>query len=157
MMTKGQITRNMIIERSAPVFNKKGIAGTSISEFMEVTGLAKGGIYRNFESKDEISTEAFNFLCNQLSEGISGVVKVKVTAKDKLFALLDFYRDVLVINDGGCPLLNFGAEADDTNLVIRKLAGEKIKALQARISGLVDSGISAGEFNSGTNSSHFAV
>ena len=50
-MTKGEKTRQMIIEKAAPLFNKNGYAGTSLSDIMKVTGLAKGGLYGNFKTK----------------------------------------------------------------------------------------------------------
>ncbi len=36
---KGEVTRRLILERAAPVFNKRGYAGTSMSEVVEATGL----------------------------------------------------------------------------------------------------------------------
>jgi TetR/AcrR family transcriptional repressor of nem operon len=47
-MSKGENTRQFIIEKAALIMNQKGIAGTSISDIMEATKLAKGGIYRRF-------------------------------------------------------------------------------------------------------------
>ncbi|MEZ0131178.1 TetR family transcriptional regulator [Flavobacterium sp. LBUM151] len=61
-MSKADRTRQFIIEASAPLINKKGMAGTSLSDIMEVTKLAKGGIYGNFESKEEICRESFLYL-----------------------------------------------------------------------------------------------
>ena len=103
-MTKAERTRQFIIEKAAPIFNKKGIAGTAISDIMEATQLAKGGVYGNFESKDEICLEAFNYLTKSLGAAINQSMEGKLSAKDKLFALLDFYSDRLTkSNNGGCP------------------------------------------------------
>ena len=43
-MTKSERTRQFIIEQSAAIINKKGVAGTAISDLMEATKLAKRGI-----------------------------------------------------------------------------------------------------------------
>ena len=59
MTTKAERTRQFIIEASAPIINKKGVAGTSLTDIMEATKLAKGGIYGNFENKEEICKEIF--------------------------------------------------------------------------------------------------
>lgn len=157
MVSKGNNTRNFIIEKAAPIFNRKGVAGTSISDIMKATKLAKGGIYRHFVSKDEICLDAFDFLCSNLSAGINNSVKGKLTAKDKLFALIDYYRDDLVKKDGGCPLLNFGTEADETNPVLRQRVGERIKALQSRISNLIKVGIDEMQFQKHTDADVFAA
>jgi len=85
-MTKAERTRQFIIEQAAPIFNKKGIAGTAISDIMEATKLAKGGVYGNFESKDEICLEAFSYLTKSLSTAINQSMEGKASAKEKLFA-----------------------------------------------------------------------
>jgi len=50
-MGKAEQTRRMIIEKAAPIFNKKGYLGTSISDLTKSTGLTKGAIYGNFKDK----------------------------------------------------------------------------------------------------------
>src|SRR5687768_11717798 len=112
-MTKSEKTRQFIIEQSAAIINSKGVAGTSIADLMDATKLAKGGIYGNFQSKEEICIEVFKYLTGIVSAGIDKAVSSKSTAKTKLFALLDYYQDHHATNQlGGCPLLNFGTEAD---------------------------------------------
>jgi TetR/AcrR family transcriptional repressor of nem operon len=41
MLSKSERTKQFIIEKTAPVFNKKGFAGTSISDLTDATGLTK--------------------------------------------------------------------------------------------------------------------
>jgi len=53
--------RNRSPRRPAPVFNTKGYAATSLSDLMEATGLQKGGLYRHFDSKEELAQEAFDY------------------------------------------------------------------------------------------------
>lgn len=157
-MTKAEKTRQFIIEKAAPIFNRKGVAGTAISDIMEATKLAKGGVYGNFESKEEISLEAFNYLTKELSASIDSFICDRKTAKDKLFAFLDFYKENSLSSDHcGCPLLNFGVEADDTNPALKLKVKEGVKATQAKISKLVQQGIANGEFSADFDASLFAV
>ena len=60
-MSKAERTRQFIIEKTAPIFNEKGYAGTSINDLTEATGLTKGSIYGNFENKDEVALAAFDY------------------------------------------------------------------------------------------------
>ena len=60
-MKRGELTRQRIIEQSAPIFNMNGYAGCSMQDVMSATGLEKGGIYRYFESKEELAAEAFKY------------------------------------------------------------------------------------------------
>jgi TetR/AcrR family transcriptional repressor of nem operon len=157
-MTKAERTRQFIIEKAAPIFNKKGIAGTAISDIMEATKLAKGGVYGNFENKDEICLEVYKYLTQTLSAAINQSIEGKSTAKDKLFALLDFYAERLITNDrGGCPILNFGTEADDTNPVIKQKVKESISYSQNRIYKIAQQGVEDGEFKETFDARQFAL
>jgi TetR/AcrR family transcriptional regulator, transcriptional repressor for nem operon len=157
-MTKSEKTRQFIIEQSAAIFNKKGVAGTAISDLMEATKLAKGGIYGNFESKDEISAEVFNYLTAKVSSGLDIVITGKDTAQKKLFALLEYYQDNVATNEsGGCPLLNFGIEADDTNPELRNRVAKAIKRSQQRMTKILEEGQAAGEFDKAMDASLYAI
>ena len=157
-MTKAEKTRQFIIEKAAPIFNKKGIAGTAISDIMAATKLAKGGVYGNFESKDEISQEVFIYLSKSLNAAINQSLEEHTTSKDKLFALIDFYKERLFkSNRGGCPILNFGTEADDTNPQISQKVKDAISVSQGRIAKLVTEGVKSGEFARTFDPNKFAV
>lgn len=156
-MTKAEKTRQFIIEKAAPILNQKGMAGTSISDIMAATNLAKGGIYGNFENKEEICLEVFDFLAQRLLKGINNTIQDKLTAKEKLFAYLDFYVDKLLFSEGGCPIMNFGTESDDTNPAIQKRVGQEIRISQDNISKLVTAGIENGEFHEHADATAFAV
>jgi TetR/AcrR family transcriptional repressor of nem operon len=56
-MKKSEITRKLIVEKSASFFNQKGFAGTSIQDIMAATGLPKVGVYGNFYKKVIIKKE----------------------------------------------------------------------------------------------------
>jgi TetR/AcrR family transcriptional regulator, transcriptional repressor for nem operon len=157
-MKKSEKTRRFIIEQSAAIFNKKGVAGTSISDLMESTKLAKGGIYGNFNSKEEISVEVFDYLSDIVSRGLDKAIAGKTTPREKLYAILDYNYDILATSEmGGCPLLNFGIEADDTNPVLRQRVAKQIKKSQQRIARVVEEGQAASEFNKRTDANHFAI
>lgn len=157
-MTKAERTRQFIIEQAAPIFNKKGIAGTSMSDIMEATKLAKGGLYGNFESKEEISLEAYKYLTESLNNEIVKSMEGETSARGKLFALLNFYKNRLFkSNTGGCPILNFGTEADDTNPLIKQKVNESINRFQGRIANIIKNGHETGEFPKTFNAEMFAV
>lgn len=157
-MSKSERTKQFIIEQSAAIINKKGVSGTSISDLMEATKLAKGGIYGNFESKEEICLEAFHYLSGSIGRGLDNAIAGKPTAKEKLFALLDHYLARIATSEmGGCPLLNFGLEADDTNPQIRQEVAKAIKRSQQRIFKVLEEGKANGEFGRKIDSSLIAL
>jgi AcrR family transcriptional regulator len=54
MATKGDLTRQHIIEKSMQLFSVKGFFHTSIDSIVKATGLTKGGLYGHFHNKEEI-------------------------------------------------------------------------------------------------------
>jgi AcrR family transcriptional regulator len=157
-MSKGEETRQMIIERAAPIFNIKGVAATAMSDIMEATKLSKGSLYVHFENKDVLAREVVDYnLAGQCAK-IQSAVQKQRSAKDKLFAFIDVLSDPLhppVF--GGCPIINFGMEADDTNQVIKARVNQEIETAQVLITDIIKQGIKAGEFKPGWNYKEFAI
>jgi len=157
-MTKAERTRQFIIEKAAPIFNQKGIAGTSMSDIMEATQLAKGGLYGNFESKEALCLEAFTHLTNLTHDAVTKNINAATGAKQKLYALLDFYDNrMLAKNIGGCPILNFGTEADDTNPVMRQKVSDVINRFKGRFIKIINDGKASGELLPSFDADLFAL
>jgi TetR/AcrR family transcriptional regulator, transcriptional repressor for nem operon len=141
-MSKGDDTRERIIERSAPLFNKQGYAGTALSDLMEATGLQKGGIYRHFSSKEELAAEAFDYAWRKAVEVRAQGVDSTPNAVDRLKQMVANFvelRNGLV--PGGCPLLNTAIESDDGNTVMRERARGALRSWQTRLSTIVKHGM----------------
>ncbi len=150
MFTKSDITRQSIIEKSAPIFNTKGYSATSMNDILKATGLTKGGVYGNFESKDEIAIEAFEYSIGKLKDALNFKIKKENTAKGKLIAILQFYRNYSVesIVEGGCALLNTAIEADDNLPFLKVKAQKALQDLLDSLAYIFQKGISNEEFKS---------
>lgn len=51
---KGEHTRKLIIEKATELFTRCGYNHTSLNQILAATGLAKGGFYFHFKSKEEL-------------------------------------------------------------------------------------------------------
>ncbi|PZR29384.1 MAG: TetR/AcrR family transcriptional regulator [Citrobacter freundii] len=157
-MTKAEKTRQFIIEQSAPLFNTKGLAGTSMSDIMEATGMAKGGLYGHFETKEDLSYAVVDYNTSQVGLKLRAAIGKAKTAKGKLEAALDFFSNPMKPPvEGGCPLLNFGMEADDTNQVIRKKIKNGIDETESVLQKIIEEGIASGEFKNTNNAREMAI
>lgn len=147
MLSKADKTRQFIIERSAPIFNKKGYSATTMADILQATGLAKGGIYGNFSSKDEIAAEAFEYAYTRLKDELRFKIKQEKTARDKLFAILDYYHNYTAQPpiDGGCPLLNTAVDADDNIPFLKKKAKAALDEMVGSLEYIITKGMEKGE------------
>ena len=154
MLTKAEKTRQFIIEKSAPLFNKKGYAGTSMNDIMLATGLAKGGLYGNFTSKDEIATAAFEFSLNRVRTDLMTAIGREQTALGKLYSILYFYHDYTIKPsiDGGCPLLNTAIDSDDAYPFLKKRAKQALNELLGGLQQLIELGKALNEIKPSVDS-----
>ena len=157
-MNKGERTRQMIIEQSAPIFNKKGMAATAMSDIMDATKLSKGSLYVHFENKDVLVEAAVDYNMDQLQKKVIGAISRFKDPKDKLFAYIDAFKNPL--NPpvaGGCPMLNFGMEADDQNEAILRKVADLVNKSQHLISDIIIEGIDNGIFKTDWNYKDFST
>ena len=158
MLSKAERTKQFIIEKTAPVFNEKGYAGTSMNDLMFVTGLTKGSIYGNFQNKDEVALAAFDYNFGKVISYIKTKIEERTTVVDKLLVYPETYRNFLKLPflKAGCPVLNTSTEADDTHPMLRARAVNALKLWKTSIEKHIAIGIERKEININTNASEFA-
>lgn len=155
-MGKGESTRQRIIEQAAPLFNQRGFEGCSMQDVLEATGLEKGGVYRHFESKEELAVEVFRYAWGRaVKMRWEGLDKVDGSV-EKLRYFVRRFVDTPGPIAGGCPLMNTAIEADDGNEVLRGLVHAGIKDWKKRLCVIVEKGIRAGEIRSGVEARQIA-
>jgi len=150
-LSKAERTRQYIIEATAPVFNKKGYAGTSLSDLTEATGLTKGSIYGNFENKEEVALAVFDFNTCRVSDMVEQQMKAADTYYEKLMVYSRVYNDDRLAAHGGCAILNTAVEADDTNEALKIKAAQAILRWKKNIVTLINGGIADEEFKADIN------
>ena len=149
MSTKAERTTAYIIETVAPVFNKFGYIGTSMSDLTEATGLTKGALYGNFENKEALALAAFEFNSKRLLNVIDEKLNSEGTSLEKIFTLTKFYRnyDIFTLEFGGCPILNVGVDAQHNNKLLAAAVGETIRAIEGKIALVLENGVNNNELS----------
>ncbi|HLG75750.1 MAG TPA: TetR/AcrR family transcriptional regulator [Ktedonobacteraceae bacterium] len=142
-MNKGQKTREMILERSAPLFNQQGYFGSPLSAIMKVTGLEKGGIYNHFQSKEQLALDAFDYAVAKVRQRMQALLAGKRHAVERLYAICTFFEELVESPPvaGGCPLLNTAIEADDAYPLLRDRARAAMDEWRGTIRRIVTKGI----------------
>lgn len=157
--SKSERTRQFIIEKTAPVFNAKGFAGTSLTDLTSATGLTKGSIYGNFENKDEVALAAFDFNFNQVTQYIKTRILATENAIERLLVYPRVYRNFLEIPflQAGCPILNTATEADDTHPQLSEKAGSALAFWKKSIENQIKRGIVRNEIKPDTSPAQIAI
>ena len=144
-MTKGEQTRRKIVEAAAPIFNKRGYEGSSLSDLMQATGLKKGGIYRHFSSKEELAAEAFDYTWDAAWNARLLHVDERSNGIEKLKLLIANFVGLRSPVGGGCPILNTAVDSDDGNPVLRTHVAKALRSWTTRLETIVEQAQKRGE------------
>lgn len=148
MLTKAEKTKQFILETAAPIFNQKGISGASIDDVLTASNLTKGCLYGHFENKEDLALQVVDFMLKDNGERILATISKGRTAKAKVFAYLDFYKNPLnTYFEGGCPVLNMAVDSDDKFPAIREKIAGIFRHGQELFVSILNQGIADGEFS----------
>lgn len=157
-MLKSEKTRLHILETVAPLFNKKGYSGMSLSGITKATGLTKGAIYGHFENKEELAIEAFRYSIRTVLKDLNAHVAKGNTALDRLINVSSFYRNYYSYSKkfGGCPILNIGVDSEYQQTSISKLVRSYNERILEKFTKLIDAAKESNQIKSEVNSELYA-
>jgi AcrR family transcriptional regulator len=158
-LKKSDKTRQYVIEKAAPVFNTKGYYGTSLHDLTQATGLTKGGIYGNFQNKDDIALAAYEYNSRQILDRIKTIVLSDKGSVQVLHDITAFYRQYIYNSTlaGGCPILNTAIEADDTHEDLHQKVLASLDYLRRSFIFIIERGMTNGEFKQHLDTEHYAT
>jgi len=157
-LSKSDRTRNLIIERSVDIFNKKGYCATSMSDVQAATGLSRGGLYGYFDNKGMLALAVFDHNLEKAFDFVSQRTKMAGSFHDKvlMFARVYQYAGNESTFTGGILLLNPASVVDDTVELIRERVSRAIFKKERALTNLLELGIRAGEFKKNISPSELA-
>jgi TetR/AcrR family transcriptional repressor of nem operon len=155
---KGEQTRREIIRKAAPIFNQKGYDGAALSDLMRATGLEKGGIYRHFDSKQQLAAEAFDYAWKVAIDTRFEETQEIPNTVDRLKQVVRNFMDRRAgLVPGGCPLLNTAIDSDDGNPQLRAKARQALSSWLDRLQAIAEEGKRRGEVRSDVDSAKLAM
>ena len=158
MLTKAEKTTQYILETVAPYFNRHGYTGTSLSDVTKATGLSKGAIYGNFESKEHLAIEAFNYNIRRAMSILRDHMDMDAPGLSKLFAVTNFFRNYYYKEKeyGGCPMINVGVDSMNHNGILYTRVIEVMNKLVKGICDMIDQGKREGKISTEIDSMLYA-
>lgn len=145
MMTKGETTREKILDTAAGLIHRKGFGATSINDLLEATGLKKGSLYFHFSGKDALGLaileKAREDFLTFLDSSLSGA-----TPGEKLDHFLGKVMQIHKKREfvGGCIFGNTALEMGDVESgfagFIEKVFEEWVERLRSVVAAAQDSG-----------------
>jgi TetR/AcrR family transcriptional regulator, transcriptional repressor for nem operon len=155
-MLKGEQTRQRIIAKAAPLFNRRGFDGCSMQDISAATGLEKGSLYSHFATKEELAAAAFDHAWAQASSARVGNLDQAPNSVDKLrLHIANFVSKPS--SAGGCPMLNTILDADDGNAILRRRAESAMRDWVGLLAEITRTGQAKGEIRASVNPEQLAI
>jgi len=151
-------TSEFILDKVAPIFNKQGYVGTSLSDITNATGLTKGAIYCNFSNKEDLALKSFQLNINLAITPLFKLIAAKEGCINKLYAITDYQRSYydLVKDRGGCPMLRAGVDTKFINPLLFKTAQNLSQKFTTGLTNIISEGIINNEIQQNTDPVKYA-
>lgn len=151
-------TAQFILERVAPIFNRQGYVGTSLSDLTRATSLTKGAVYFHFKNKEELALKAFYYNVKLAIKPLADQLSSCTSATEKLRTIIHYYRGYrdTVEAHGGCPVLNVGVDARFNNPLLFNAVRKVSSNLVQDLVNIIDEGKASGEFQPDADSQEYA-
>ena len=92
MGKKGEDTKKLIREKAACLFAQKGYKNVTMKDICAITGLSRGGLYRHYDSTQQIFSEIVDMLMNAQDNELSEKMAAGLPARQILEEILERYR-----------------------------------------------------------------
>lgn len=151
-------TSEFILDKVAPIFNKQGYIGTSLTDITNATGLTKGAIYCNFTNKEDLALQSFRFNVDLAITPLFKLVAAKNGSLDKLYAITHYQRSYydLVKDRGGCPMLRVGVDTKFINPLLFQTAQNLSQKFITGLTNIISEGIDKEEILPTTDALKYA-
>lgn len=151
-------TSEFILDKVAPIFNKQGYVGTSLTDITNATGLTKGAIYCNFTNKEDLALKSFQLNINLAIKPLFRLIFTTQGSIKKLHVITDYQRSYydLVKDRGGCPMLRVGVDTKFINPLLFTEAQNLSQKFTTGLTNIIKEGISNNEIQENVDPAKYA-
>jgi len=131
-------TKTRLVDAAMRLFSQKGYQATTTSEVAREAGANAGSLYFFFPTKQQLLLAVLDRYHDSIGEMLLGPAWKDVSDPiERVFALLDFYRTLLVDTgcSYGCPIGNLALELHDPDPVVREKLAANFAAWTVAVEG----------------------
>lgn len=146
MGAKGEKTRQMICQKAYSAFAENGYKEVTMKDLCERTGLSRGGLYRHYESTEQIFMEILNGFLDRQENEFQSKIQDHVPASVILDEILERYENEM--SDSGnslsiaiCEFFSNPEISKDENFLRKQYLSSKEMWIN-----MIEYGIRTGEF-----------
>lgn len=109
---RGQLLIDKILDTAERLFYTQGYNNTGINQVIDEAEIAKGSLYKHFESKTDLLIAYVQRLRERWFDRLQAAIEQIEDPKEKLLAVFDYHVERQEIRKfGGCPFIKANEEA----------------------------------------------
>lgn len=114
-MRKGEATRVRIVDAAARLAAVRGLTAVSLGDVADVVGLSKSGLFKHFESKEDMHMSVVEAVTDHFRDVVWGPAEGLAPGRDRLEAVFEHWLHWCDREWGasGCPIMQLSVELDD--------------------------------------------
>ncbi|XZF12778.1 TetR/AcrR family transcriptional regulator [Chitinophagaceae bacterium MMS25-I14] len=116
MKQRGQAVTDKILDTADRLFYTQGYCNTGINQVIEEADIAKGSLYKHFETKTDLLVAYIQRAHERWYSRLEAAVNKVADPKGKLLAIFDHHTERQEIRQfGGCPFVKANDEAGNSD------------------------------------------
>ena len=157
-MSKGEQTRERIVERAMALASRDGFDGLSIGVLAEDLKLSKSGLFGHFKSKEDLELQVLDWAHGQFRAQVVDAALALPPGEGQLHALFENWVSWAASRrlEGGCVVIAAAHEFDDKPGPQRDRVEANHRSLIKHLQVAVRGAIQAGDFREDVDSLQFA-
>ena len=155
-MTKGEDTKQMILDIGLDMASRLGLEAVTIGELAKAASMSKSGLFAHFQSKENLQTEILRYAGDVFSEGVV-VPSLKADAGiPRIKALVNNWVSWTAKITGGCIFVQASNDFKDRPGKVRDFLLLQQEAWIDSLRRIARSAIDAGHFRQDIDCDQFA-
>jgi len=156
-MSKGDDTRERILERAFRMASRDGLEGLSIGGLAESLAMSKSGLFAHFGSKEELQVEVLQAAARRFEDSVMRPAFRAPRGTPRIRHFLENWLHWVNSPDGaGCLFVTAAVELDDRDGRPREVVVEEQRKLQDAFARSARVAIDAGHFRKDLDCRQFA-
>jgi AcrR family transcriptional regulator len=149
LITKGQRTRHVILDKAAALATQEGLEPLSIARLAEATGMSKSGLFAHFGSKEELQLATVDHAAAMFVEEVIAPARTAPRGVARVWALCDRMVDYSErqVFPGGCFFASTAFEFNNRPGPVRDRIEEMMRSWLSYLEHAVEQAQEAGELD----------
>ncbi len=155
-VSKGESTRQAVLERAVEVASRLGLSGLTIGSLANEVELSKSGLFGHFRSKEALQLQVLAFARESFTDQVVRPALSTPRGEPRLRALFEHWLAMVRDSAAGCLFVSAATEFDDQPGAVRDQLVRDHLDLMESIAQMFRTGLTEGQFRPDADAEQFA-